>query len=74
MTDTSNKQILGGDENYEDIFRDHMELQENFDHDIVFGFGCKNNRDVIRSNCNPLPFERKQVCLRTFIPFIEMCL
>jgi len=59
--------ILGGDDNYEDMFEDCMELQENVDHDIVFGFGCKNHRDVIRSNCNPPPFEWKLVCLRSEI-------
>jgi hypothetical protein len=57
--------ILGGDENCEDLFDDYDELQSNFNHDIVFGFGCKNHRDVVRSDCNPQPFEWKQVCLRS---------
>lgn len=57
--------ILGGDEKCEDMFDDYFDLQSNINHDIVFGFGCKNHRDVLRSNCNPLPFEWKQVCLRS---------
>lgn len=57
--------ILGGDENCEDMSDDYDELQSNFNHDIVFGFGCKNHRDVVRFNRNPLPFEWKQVCLRS---------
>jgi len=32
--------ILGGDENCEEMFDDYNELQLNFNHDIVFGFGC----------------------------------
>jgi hypothetical protein len=57
--------IEGGDENCEDMFDDYDELQSNFNYNIVFGFGCKNHRDVVRFNRNPQPFEWKQVCLRS---------
>ena len=57
--------ILGGEDNCEDMYDDYMKLQENFAHDIVFGFGCKNHRYVISSNCDPQPFDWKQVCLRS---------
>jgi hypothetical protein len=58
--------ILGGDtDTSEDMYDDYMKINDNFAHDVVFGFGCKNHREVIRSNCDPEPFRWKQVCVRS---------
>lgn len=30
------------------MFDEYEKLQEDIDHDIAFGFGCKNHRDVVQ--------------------------